>query len=294
MRLLITGSRGQLGNELIEILRSGTSEIGAVPAVYAGAEITGVDVDTLDIADIGAVSDFADGKNFDLIINCAAMTNVDACESDCETAMKVNAIGARNMASAAERRNAKLVHVSTDYVFDGRAATPYREWDSPAPATVYGKSKLLGERYVRETCRRSFIVRTAWLYGSAGNNFVRTILKLAAEKDRIKVVDDQIGNPTNANDLAHHILRIAAGDGYGVYHCTGEGICSWYDFAAEIVRLSGLSCEVEPCSTEEFPRPAPRPAYSAMDRLMLRTTGADEMRPWREALEAFMKSGKVK
>jgi dTDP-4-dehydrorhamnose reductase len=294
LRLLITGSRGQLGNELIEILRSGTSEIGAVPAVYAGAEITGVDVDTLDIADIGAVSDFADGKNFDLIINCAAMTNVDACESDCETAMKVNAIGARNMASAAERRNAKLVHVSTDYVFDGRAATPYREWDSPAPATVYGKSKLLGERYVRETCRRSFIVRTAWLYGSAGNNFVRTILKLAAEKDRIKVVDDQIGNPTNANDLAHHILRIAAGDGYGVYHCTGEGICSWYDFAAEIVRLSGLSCEVEPCSTEEFPRPAPRPAYSAMDRLMLRTTGADEMRPWREALEAFMKSGKVK
>jgi dTDP-4-dehydrorhamnose reductase len=293
LNVLITGSKGQLGNELIDILQTGKSEIGSISPVYTDAEITGVDIDVLDITDIRAVSAFVDAKSFDLIINCAAMTDVDACESNYETAMKVNAVGARNMAWAADRAGAKIVYISTDYVFDGKASAPYCEWDLPAPATIYGKSKLLGERYVRETCVHSFIVRAAWLYGRVGNNFVRTILKLAGEKERIQVVNDQVGNPTNAGDLAHHILKIAVADEYGVYHCTGGGVCSWYDFAAEIVRLAGLPCEVVPCTTEEFPRPAPRPAYSAMEHLALRAGVGDEMRAWEDALRAFMRSGRV-
>ncbi|MDR1953504.1 MAG: dTDP-4-dehydrorhamnose reductase [Clostridiales Family XIII bacterium] len=292
MKILITGSNGQLGNELIGILNAGESEIGQVDSIYAGAEVTGVDIGNLDITDFHALSDFVQGNQFDLIINCAAMTNVDACECDYETAMKVNAIGARNMALVADLLGAKIVHVSTDYVFDGDAKTPYCEWDAPNPSTIYGKSKLLGERYVRESCERSFIVRTAWLYGYVGNNFVKTIIKLASERESIKVVDDQVGNPTSANDLAHHILKIARAEDYGIYHCTCDGICSWYDFAKEIVRLAGLTCEVVPCTTEEFPRPAPRPAYSAMDNLMLRSTVGDETRPWAEALSVFMKNQK--
>jgi dTDP-4-dehydrorhamnose reductase len=289
LNILITGSKGQLGNELIDMLKTGKSEIGLISPAYEGADITDVDIDTLDITDVRAVLDFMDGKRFDLIINCAAMTNVDACESDRTAAMKANAIGARNMAVVADRSGAKIVHVSTDYVFGGRASMPYCEWDIPVPATVYGKSKLLGERYVRESCARSFIVRTSWLYGRVGNNFVKTIVKLASEKEQIKVVNDQMGSPTNANDLAHHILKVALTDEYGIYHCAGNGICSWYDFATEIVRLAGLACAVVPCTTDEFPRPAPRPAYSKMEHLMLPCTVGDEMRSWEDALGAFMK-----
>jgi dTDP-4-dehydrorhamnose reductase len=289
LKILITGSKGQLGNELSRMIKDGHSEIGPIDSIYEGADVTEVDIDELDITDSCAVAAFFDGKAMDLIINCAAMTNVDACETERETAMKVNAIGARNMAVLAQRFGAKIIHVSTDYVFDGTGDQPYTEWDAPNPATVYGKSKLLGEAYVRECCERAFIVRTAWLYGYSGNNFVKTILGLARERDTIKVVDDQKGNPTHANDLAHHILKIAATEEYGVYHCTGQGICSWYEFAKEIVALAGLSCQVEACTTEEFPRPAPRPAWSAMDHLMLRCTVGDEMRDWRAALEGFFR-----
>jgi dTDP-4-dehydrorhamnose reductase len=288
MKILITGGDGQLGNELAGILRIGKSEIGGIPALYAGAEAAAVDVEAFDISDAGAAKAYVASAAPDLILNCAAMTNVDACESNWETAMRVNAAGARNMAAAADSVGAKIVHVSTDYVFDGRADTPYTEWDAPSPATVYGKSKLLGERYVRETCKQSFVVRTSWLYGYAGNNFVKTILGLARKNESIKVVSDQVGNPTHANDLAHHILEIAATEEYGIYHCTGNGVCSWHDLAQEAVRLAGISCAVNPCTTEEFPRPAPRPAYSAMEHLMLRCTTGDRMRPWREALAAFI------
>jgi len=291
MKILITGSKGQLGTELIEILKSHRSEIGPIPGEYKVADVLGVDIDTLDISDPSAVNDFADlyqGEHFDLIINCAAMTNVDACESDYEAALKGNAIAAGNVARLAKIQDAKLVHVSTDYVFDGKSGVPYTEWDLPAPSTAYGKSKLLGEQYVSEIHDRSFIVRTSWLYGKTGSNFVKTIRRIASENDRITVVFDQIGNPTNANDLAHHILKIGASEYYGIYHVTGNGVCSWHDFAQEIVRLSGLECEVAPVTTEEFTRPAPRPAFSAMDHLMLRATVGDEMRSWQDALAAFI------
>jgi len=290
MKILITGSKGQLGTELQEILASMRSEIGAAPEVYRDAEVTAVDMDVLDIADAGAVAVFAaaQGAPFGLILNCAAMTNVDACESDPEAAMRGNAIGARNMARLAAAQGAKIVHVSTDYVFSGRSETPYTEWDLPAPATVYGKSKWLGETWVQNACDRYFIVRTSWLYGKTGNNFVKTMHKLASAQEEITVVSDQVGNPTNANDLAHHLLLVAATEEYGLYHCTGNGICSWHEFAEEIVRLSGLSCTVKPVTTEDFSRPAPRPAYSAMDHVMLRCTVGDAMRPWKEALAAYI------
>jgi len=202
--------------------------------------------------------------------------------------MKGNAIAPGNIARFAEKQGAKLVHVSTDYVFDGKADTPYTEDDTPSPATVYGGSKLLGELGVKDNCSRAFIVRTAWLYGKTGNNFVKTIHKIASENDRITVVYDQVGNPTNANDLAHHILKIGACEDYGIYHVTGGGICSWFEFAKEIVRLSGLKCEVAPVTTDEYPRPAPRPAFSAMDHMRLLETVGDEMRPWQEALASFI------
>lgn len=288
MKILITGSEGQLGNELIEIIKSGRSDIGFISEEYSDAVVKGVDIKDVDISDVEALKNFFSDEKYDVVINCAAMTNVDACETDYTLAMKVNAIGARNMAMVASEMDAKILHVSTDYVFEGNASKPYTEWDIPNPITVYGKSKLLGEGYVTEKCSKTFVVRTSWLYGKKGNNFVKTIIKLSSEKDNISVVNDQIGNPTNANDLAHHILKLILTEEYGVYHCTGNGICSWYDFASEIVKLSSNACIVTPCTTEEFPRPAPRPAYSAMNHTMLESTVGDEMRDWKSALEKYL------
>ena len=292
MKILITGGKGQLGSELAGILADMRSEIGPVPDVYQAAEVVSIDIDMFDLSSEEAVKLFEDSHRaepFDLIINCAAMTNVDDCETDKEAAYKGNAVAPGNIARFAERQGAKLIHISTDYVFEGNSKTPYTEEDTPAPATEYGKTKLLGEQYVKEACSRAFIVRTSWLYGRTGNNFVKTIRKLASENKRITIVCDQVGNPTSANDLAHHLLKIGAGEDYGLYHVTGAGICSWYEFAAEIVRLSNIPCEVVPVTTKEYPRPAPRPSYSAMDHIRLRATVGDEMRPWKEALAAYMR-----
>lgn len=288
MKILITGSRGQLGSELKAILKSKKSEIGAISPLYDGCEVVAADADTLDITDALKVNSFLENFLPDVVINCAAMTNVDGCETNLELAMRVNAIGPLNIARACEKIGAKLVNVSTDYVFDGKSPAPYREWDVCAPSSIYGKSKLLGEQYVREQTCRYFIVRTAWLYGYVGHNFVRTILKLAKERDQIKVVNDQVGNPTNANDLAHHILKMAITENYGIYHCTGAGEASWFDFASLIVKYAGLSCEVLPCGTNEFPKVAKRPGFSALDNLMLRCTVGDEMRPWQDALLTYV------
>jgi len=293
MRLLITGARGQLGQELLHILECGKSEIGAVSPLYKGAEIVAADVGEFDITDRNAVASFVNNGKPDIVINCAAITNVDACECNGQAAMRVNSIGVRNLASAAQGVAAKFLHVSTDYVFSGDATEPYCEWDATAPKTVYGKSKLLGENFARGFCDRTFVVRTAWLYGRHGGNFVKTILKNIREKGSLKVVNDQRGNPTNANDLAHHILKLAVTEEYGIYHCTGSGECSWYDFAAKIVELAGIEGEVNPCTTEEFPRPAPRPVYSSLQNLMLSCTVGDEMRPWEDALASFLRQNEI-
>lgn len=288
MNILITGCNGQLGSELAKDLNNGCTELGPIPEELRNAQVVCVDVQEMDITNYEAVVDLVEELNLDLIINCAAYTNVNGCETDSDTAFRVNAIGARNLAMAAERFGAKLIHVSTDYVFAGDGTEPYTEWDLCNPQSVYGKTKYLGEQYVRDFCSRYFIVRTSWLYGYIGNNFVKTMLKLAREKGGATVVSDQRGNPTNAVDLAHHLLKLAVTEQYGIYHCTGTGECSWYDFASKIVEYAGIPATISPCTTEEYPTPAKRPAYSSLDNRMLRNTVGDDMRDWQDALKCYI------
>ena len=292
MKIMITGCHGQLGNELQSILKSGKSEIGAAPEGVLNAEILPVDIDTLDISDMAAVSDYVNANRPDVIINCAAMTNVDGCESDYKTAFKVNALGVKNLAVSAENIGAKLIHVSTDYVFAGNGTKPYCEWDKVNPQSIYGASKALGEKYALSFCKKTFVVRTSWLYGYIGKNFVKTVRRVIKANGGIGVVCDQRGNPTNANDLAHHLLKLAVTEEYGIYHCTGEGECSWYDFAVKIAEYSGLGDTVTPCTTEEynakFNVPTKRPEYSSLRNLALECTVGNEMRDWQEALKEYI------
>ena len=294
MKILITGSKGQLGNELKDIINKGYSEIGKVSKVIKNSQVFDLDVDKLDITDLNSVKNVLDTIKPDVVINCAAATNVDGCESDEDFAFKVNALGPRNLAIVCEEMGAKLVQVSTDYVFSGVGEKPLTEYDLTAPYSVYGKTKLLGENYVREFCSKYYIVRTAWLYGYVGHNFVYTMRRLGKEKDSINVVNDQIGNPTHANDLAYHILKLIETDEYGIYHCTGKGECSWYDFAKMIIELSGEECIVNPCTSEEYKTPAKRPEYSSLDNMMLRNTVGDEMRNWQDAIKSFIENLKVR
>ena len=251
MKILITGASGQLGTEIQRQLKNGGSALGPVPERLKNATVIATDVNELDITDRDATIAFVRRHQPDTIISCAAFTNVDGCESNPEAAFKVNAIGVSNLAQAAERINARLIHVSTDYVFRGEGNKPLDESERVDPKSVYGKTKALGEEYVKNFCHRYFIVRTAWLYGYAGKNFVKTIVNAGKKFGKLEVVSDQLGNPTNAEDLAHHILQLAVSHDYGVYHCTGEGICSWYEFASEIIRLSGVDATVAPCTSAE-------------------------------------------
>lgn len=288
MKILLIGANGQLGKQISKIVDNKESEIGALANETNAMQIVGVDIDTLDITDLKAVKEVVKREKPEVIINSAAFTNVDGCETNYDMAFKVNALGARNVAIAAEEVGAKLIHVSTDYVFSGEGDTPLKECDTTAPISAYGKTKLLGEEYVRDLNSKYFIVRTAWLYGYFGKNFVYTIMKAAKERGALTVVDDQRGNPTNAEDLAHHIIKLANTEEYGIYHCTGEGECSWYDFASKIVEYAGIDCTVTPVTSEQYKTPAKRPAYSSLDNMMLRCTIGDEMREWKEALKVFI------
>ncbi|NLW78357.1 MAG: dTDP-4-dehydrorhamnose reductase [Ruminococcaceae bacterium] len=288
MRILITGAAGQLGTELCHQLEMGRCALGPLPAQLRGAEVTPVDLPDADLTKHAGADMLLRRYTPDVVINCAAFTQVDLAESEPDAAFAANALAARNLAMACEVAGAKLVHISTDYVFSGDSARAYAETDLPCPASVYGETKLLGEQYVRDFCCRWFIVRTAWLYGRTGGNFVKTMLKLTAENDSVKVVNDQRGNPTNAEDLAYHLLLLAATEEYGLYHCTGNGVCSWYEFASEIARLAGHSAEMIPCTTADFPRPAKRPANSALEHRMLRLTVGDHMRHWQDALADYI------
>lgn len=291
MKILITGASGQLGTEIQRQLKNGGSALGSVPERLQNATVIATDVAELDITDRDATIAFVRRHQPDTIISCAAFTNVDGCETNQEAAFKVNAIGASNLAQAAERINARLIHVSTDYVFRGEGDKPLDESERVDPKSVYGKTKALGEEYVKNFCHRYFIVRTAWLYGYAGKNFVKTIVNAGKKFGKLEVVNDQLGNPTNAEDLAHHILQLAVSHDYGVYHCTGEGICSWYDFASEIIRLSGVDATVTPCTSAEYsakhPAAADRPAWSALENRMLACTVGNHMRDWKDALADF-------
>ena len=295
-RILITGCKGQLGTEIQKQLRLGHSEIGSIPESLKHAEAVPIDLDTLDLSKLSEVKEYVRNVNPDLIINCAAFTNVDGCETNHDVAFQANALGPRNLAIAAEECGAKLIHVSTDYVFDGKdnGKVPRDESDRPNPISAYGSTKLAGEEFVKAFCSRYFIVRTAWLYSYYGKNFVKTIVNAAKKTGALEVVNDQCGNPTNAADLAHELLQLADTAEYGLYHCTGEGICSWYDFASEIVKDAGIEATVAPISTEGYkqkhPQSADRPAWSALDNRMLRCTIGNEMRDWRTALEEFFRN----
>jgi dTDP-4-dehydrorhamnose reductase len=202
--------------------------------------------------------------------------------------MLVNAEGAKNIATACDKHGAKLIHISSDYVFDGEKCSPYSESDALNPLSVYGKSKQLSEEFVSQHCRRMFIVRTAWLYGYVGNNFVKTILNAAKQGQSLKVVSGQVGSPTNVADLAMRLLRLAETDSYGTYHCTNSGSCSWHDFAREFLKLSGLEYAIAPCTAAEHPRPAKRPAFSVLDNAKLDALLGGKMRLWQEAIADFM------
>jgi len=293
MRILVTGSYGQLGNELKRCLETMRAEIGPIPDVYSGADAEYIDHDSVDISDENAVmSWFESNGPYDLVINCAAITNVDGCENGEAGAFKVNALGPLYLARAQEKCKGKFVHVSTDYVFPGTESTPRVEEDAVCPVSAYGRTKWAGELLALDECQRAFVVRTAWLYGYIGKNFVKTMMRIAREQGKIAVVSDQFGNPTSANDLAYEILKIACTEEYGVYHCTNEGTCSWFDFANAIVDKADITCEREPLTTVEyklrFPNAANRPAYSSLENKKLIETIGNEMRPWQEALETYV------
>lgn len=291
MRILITGGNGQLGSELRKILGDMRAEIGPIPPVYDGADVVSTDVESLDITDAGAVMRNVQDNGYDLIVNCAAMTNVDACEDRYDEAYAANAQGAANLAAAAEAVGAKFVQVSTDYVFPGTDPEPRVESDPTGPLSAYGRTKLEGERKALAACSRTFVVRTAWLYGYVGKNFLKTMVRLGGAHDHVTVVDDQFGNPTHANDLAYEILRICATDHYGVYHCTNEGTCSWADFAQAIMEGAGLRCQVVRCTSGEYKRANPasadRPHYSALRNAHLESTIGNDMRTWQDALASY-------
>ena len=278
--ILITGANGQLGSEL--------RKIGFSPL----DEVFFTDVAELDITDYTAIEKFIQVHEVDTIINCAAYTAVDRAEDEPGPAAEINTQAVANLAKAAQKGDCLLIHISTDYVFDGTATTPYTEKIKTCPVSVYGKTKLAGEEAIIRSGCFYIIIRTAWLYSAFGHNFVKPILRLAEERPEINVVNDQIGTPTYAEDLAKAIVKIMANDDRveheGIYHYSNAGVCSWYDFAVEIVRLSGLNCRVNPVTTAEYPTKTHRPAYSVLDKTKIKHTFGVEVPEWQEALRRMM------
>lgn len=271
-KILVTGANGQLGTELQKLLPN---------TIFA-------DVDVLDITDFEAVKKYVSDNQIDVIVNCAAYTAVDKAEDDIELAQKINEDGPRNLALS----GAKIVHISTDYVFDGKNYQPYLPEDETNSVSVYGKTKRAGELAVLDNAKVAVVIRTAWLYSTHGNNFVKTMRRLGAEKESLNVVADQIGSPTFAEDLAQAIVTILPQmneANKGIYHYTNEGVCSWYDFATEIMKLSGLSCKVNPISSSAYPTKATRPFYSVLSKEKIKNVFNVEIPHWKESLVKCLK-----
>lgn len=270
MKVALTGAEGMLGHAVQKVF----SDVQLIPFYYTSLDVTDLDCAVRTLREVRP----------DVLINAAAFTDVDACESDPEKAYLVNGMGARNMAIACEEIHCPILHISTDYVFDGTKETPYNEWDRTNPINQYGLSKLLAEQFISSLTNRFYIIRTSWLYGPHGRNFVSTILRLLAERDSLQIVNDQCGSPTFTEDLAATIRQII-GKGYGIYHVTNTGICTWHEFATRIADITGLDKKpIHPVTSEEFIRPARRPKQSGLNNTMLRLEGISPLRHWSEAL----------
>lgn len=281
MNILITGCNGQLGNEL-QLLE----------AKYQQHTFFNTDVNELDITNQLAVDDYVFRNQIDCVINCAAYTAVDKAEEQKELCTTLNTVAPSYLAAAVEKRGGCMIQISTDYVFDGTHSTPYVETDTPAPNSVYGCTKLAGELGVTKFCKKSIVIRTAWLYSTFGNNFVKTMLHLGRERKELGVVADQIGSPTYAADLAAAIMTIVEkGVKPGVYHYTNEGVASWYDFTKAIHRMAGIKdCNVKPIHTSDYPTAATRPAYSVLDKKKITDDYQLTIPHWEEALQRCMDS----
>lgn len=285
-RIFVTGAQGQLGLAINKLLRHTQDYQLYLTDTYSDQA---GNVNMLDITDEAATSAEIIGYNPDIIINCAAMTAVDLCETEQNKAYSVNALGPKYIAKVANKIGAKLIHISTDYVYDGQAGTPYREESAPNPVSVYGSTKLAGDNYVMRYCSKAFVLHTSGVYGE-GNNFVRTMLRLADEGKKIRVVSDQIVSPTSALELARVVLFLMETDSYGKYHATCEGSTNWYEFATKIFRLTGRDTTVEAISTTEYPTAAKRPMYSILDNKKLREHHGYYMKEWEEALKEYVDS----
>jgi len=279
MRILVTGANGQLGTEIKQRIIQ-----------FKNWKFFFCDVADLDITNLKAVEEYIEQKQITVIVNCAAYTAVDPAESNQKSAHAVNVTGAKNLAVVAAARELKYIHTSTDFVFDGKHHLPYKETDLPNPLSVYGSTKYLGEQEVLKTHPTTIVVRTAWLYSAHGGNFVKTMQRLGKEREQLGVIFDQVGTPTWAGDLATTILEILSqlengGKQVGLYHYSNEGLASWYDFAIEIMELSEINCKVLPIETKEYPTPAPRPAYSVLNKGKIKVDFELDIPHWKVSLK---------
>lgn len=283
--ILVTGAYGQLGNE-----------VRILSANYPQYNFMFTDVDSLDICDKDELIDFVTGNDIRYIINCAAYTAVDKAEDDAELCEKINATAVKNLGLAAAEAGAGIIHVSTDYVFDGTSCRPYTEDMPTKPCSVYGKTKLKGEKNLLKACPNAIIIRTAWLYSPFGNNFVKTMIKLGSERESLNVIFDQVGTPTYAEDLADAILKAmnqtidTDHDKGGVYHFSNEGVCSWYDFTIKIHELAGIkTCKVNPIETKDYPTKAARPHYSVLNKTKIKQAFNITIPHWEASLKNCIK-----
>ena len=279
MNILVSGAKGQLGSEIYKISKN-----------YPNHTFFFTDIDELDLTKQERLSDFFNLNKIEIVINCAAYTSVDKAEKEKELAKLINVDAVKNLVIECEKHNAKLIHISTDYVFDGTHYKPYSENALTSPNSVYGKTKLDGEHVINKSDVEAIVIRTSWLYSSIGNNFVKTILRLAKERKELKIVSDQIGTPTYAADLADTILKIIEYNENntfisGTYHYSNEGVCSWYDFAVEIANYAFLDCKITPIGTDSFPTPAKRPPFSVLNKDKIKKTFQIEIPHWRASLK---------
>jgi dTDP-4-dehydrorhamnose reductase len=281
MKVVVTGAAGQLGQDVMQELER------------KNHQAFGADRQQLDITKEKEVLAFISEVKPDVILHCAAYTNVDAAEENEDAAYQVNAAGTEYLAKAAKLNGTKMMYISTDYVFDGTAIEPYEVDEPTKPLGAYGRTKLAGEQLLQKHLEEFFIVRTAWVFGIYGNNFVKTMIRLGKERGEVGVVHDQVGSPTYTVDLAQFMVELMETDKYGIYHATNSGICSWYEFAVEIFKQAGMNVTVNPLTSDQFPRPAARPKYSVLSKKRIEQQGLKPLRDWKEALAAYLAETKV-